>query len=150
MASGEDKMCWILVKKKGFKVSGFYQVFLNANVQSFPWRSIWKSKIPSRVAFIVWTAALGKFLTTDNFQKRHVWILDWFYMWKCNEESVDHLLLHCPTATDLWSMMFGLFGVCWVILKTVVELLACWQGRFRHHQNGPSLLDMVYLDIFPS
>ena len=26
-----------------------------------------------------------------------------------------------------------------MILKTVVELLACWQGRFRHHQNGPSL-----------
>lgn len=69
-------------------------------------------------------------------KKRHDWILDWFNMCKCNEESIDHLLLHCPTATDLWSMMFGLFGVCWVILKTVVELLACWQGRFHHHQNG--------------
>lgn len=50
--SGEDKICWIVAKKKGFEVSGYYQVLLNANDQSFPWKSIWKSKIPFRVAFL--------------------------------------------------------------------------------------------------
>ena len=46
-------------------------------------------------------------------------------------------------------MVFGLFGVCWVMLKNVVELLACWPGRFCHHQNGnlgmvaPALFDVV-------
>ena len=33
-------------------------------------------------------------------------------------------------------MVLGLFGVCWVMLKTVVELLACLPGHFRHHWNG--------------
>ena len=33
-------------------------------------------------------------------------------------------------------MVFGLFGVCWVMPMFVVELFACWQGRFGCHRNG--------------
>ena len=33
-------------------------------------------------------------------------------------------------------MVFGLFGVCWVMPMSVVELFACWQGRFGRHRNG--------------
>ena len=33
-------------------------------------------------------------------------------------------------------MVFGLFGVCSVMPMSVVELLACWQGRFGRHRNG--------------
>ena len=43
-------------------------------------------------------------------------------MCKRNGESIDHLLSHCPLAFDLWSMVFTLFGIHWVMPKTVVEL----------------------------
>ena len=33
-------------------------------------------------------------------------------------------------------MIFGLFGVCWVMPMSVVGLFACWQGRFGRHRNG--------------
>jgi len=29
---------------------------------------------------------------------------------------------------DLWSMILGLYAVSWVMPKSVVGLLACWQG----------------------
>ena len=90
----------------------------------------------SRVAFFVWTTALGKCLTIDNLRKRKVCILVWCYMCKCNSETVDHLCLHCPVALELWDMVFGLFGVCWVMPMSVVGLFACWQGRFGRHRNG--------------
>ena len=32
-------------------------------------------------------------------------------------------------------MVLGLFGVCWVMPKIVVELLACWLGCFQRHWN---------------
>ena len=57
-------------------------------------------------------------------------------MCKCNGESVDHLFLHYPVAMDMWAMVFGLFGVSWVMPQSVVGLLACWQGRFGCHWNG--------------
>ena len=54
-----------------------------------------------------------------------MWILDWCYMCDSNGESVDYLLLYCSIAFKLWSMVFALFGIYWVMPKTVVELLAC-------------------------
>ena len=54
-------------------------------------------------------------------------------MCKCNDESVDHLFIHCPVVMDLWSMVLGLFGVSWVMPQLVVGLLACWQGWFSRH-----------------
>jgi hypothetical protein len=40
-----------------------------------------------------------------------------------NRESIDHLLLHCEVACDLWSYILVLFGVEWVMPRTVLELL---------------------------
>ena len=63
-------------------------------------------------------------------------ILDWCCMCKRNGESVDHLLILCSIAFDLWSMMFTLFGIHWVMPKTMVDLLACWQGKLGRHRNS--------------
>ena len=57
-------------------------------------------------------------------------------MCKRNGESIDHLFLHCPFASDLWFMVLGLFGVSWVMPHTVLGLLWCWQGNFGRHRNG--------------
>ena len=42
--------------------------------------------------------------------------MDWCYMCKSEEESVAHSFLHCDFARQLWSLVFSLFGVNWVIL----------------------------------
>ena len=131
----EDKMSWTQDRNKGFLVNDFYNLLVGSNDFCFLWKRIYKQKIPSWVAFFVWIVALGKCLIIDNLRKRKVWILDWCYMCKCNGELVDHLFLHCPIAMDLWSMILGLFGVSWVMPKSVVGI-ACWQGWFGHHQNG--------------
>ena len=50
---GEDKMCWLPSKDKGFMVNDYYRILVGSTIYGFPWRSIWKQKIPSRVAFFV-------------------------------------------------------------------------------------------------
>ena len=66
---GEDKRCWLPYKSKGFTVNAYYHLLVGHSEQFFPWKSFWKQKIPSRVAFFVWTAVLGKCLTIDNLRK---------------------------------------------------------------------------------
>ena len=133
---GEDKICWMPAKKRGFEVSSYYEVLIGSGDQSFPWKSIQKSKVPFKVALFVWIAALGKILTIDNLRLLKIWILDWCFMCKSNGELVDHLLIHCSIAMELWAMVFSLFGIHWVMPKMVVDLLACWQGNFGQHRNG--------------
>ena len=83
-----------------------------------------KVTICPRVAFFSWSASLGKILTTDNLHKRRVLVLDWCYMCKKCGESVDHLLLHCTIACEMWSLVFCLFGIHWVMPQKVLSCLS--------------------------
>jgi hypothetical protein len=42
---------------------------------------------------------------------------------------IDHLLLHCEVARDLWSSIYNLFGVVWVIPRRVINLLNSWRSQ---------------------
>ena len=46
-------------------------------------------------------------------------------MLKRDGETIDHLLLHCLFARELWNMVFSLFGVHLAMLKGVIDMLAC-------------------------
>ena len=112
---------------------------------------MWRSKVPPRVAFFSWTAPLGKILTTENLWYKGVAVVDWCYMFKKSGESVNHLLLHYPIAYDLWSMVWALFGLQWVMPHGVFDLFSSWQGSFGGRRiidlwrAVPPLCPMVYL-----
>jgi hypothetical protein len=56
-------------------------------------------------------------------------------MCRVDEETIDHLFLHCKVANELWDTVLSLFGMHWVMPRRVVDLLDCWQGRLGWHQN---------------
>jgi hypothetical protein len=121
-----DRLYWSPSKKGVFEVKSFYKILSNTATEMFPWKSIWRSKVPSRVAFFGWNAVLGRILTHDNLRKRSIVIVEWCCMCKKNGESVDHLLIHCEVATRIWHYMFTLFGIEWVMPQKVLDLFACW------------------------
>jgi hypothetical protein len=51
-------------------------------------------------------------------------------MCKQSRETVEHLLLLCLVARELW-----LDTVSWVMPKTVNQMLTSWQGRFNNHMT---------------
>ena len=106
-----------------------------SNNTRFPWKLVWHSKVPPRVAIFSWAASLGKILSTNNLWKSGIIVLDWCCMCKRCGESVDHLLLHCPIDYELWTMVFCLFGLQWVMPKRVIDLFTAWQRFFGRHRN---------------
>jgi hypothetical protein len=124
-----DKICWIPSKKKTFEMNSYYKVRANSEPVDGPWKIIWKSKIPLRVAFFVWTAVLGKILTIDNLRKKNIIVTEWCCMCKKSGESIDHLLLHCETASKIWNMVCQLFGVMWAMPGRLKECLGSWRGQ---------------------
>jgi hypothetical protein len=131
---GEDRLSWRSRPSKGFTVKTFYHCLCPLS-GSFPWKFIWKAKVPPRIAFFSWTAALGKLLTIDNLRKRNLIIVDWCCLCKQSGESVDHLLLHCSMASELWSMVFGLYGLSWVMPSQVLHLWTGWQVSLCDSRN---------------
>jgi hypothetical protein len=50
-------------------------------------------------------------------------------MCKKRGESINHLLLHCEVAMEVWNMVFQLFGVMWVMLGRLNDCLGSWRGQ---------------------
>ena len=77
---GHEKLCWKLTKNKCFKVSEYYLSLFSTPDNLFSWKPVWRSRIPPRVAFFSWIAALGKILTLDRLWNKDVPVMDWCYM----------------------------------------------------------------------
>jgi hypothetical protein len=123
---GEDKLWWVPSSKGVFEVSSFYRVLSSHGSLCFPWKGIWRTKAPPRVAFFAWTAARSKILTIDNLRRRGMIVVNRCWLCESDRESVDHLLLHCGVANALWNVVFSRLGLCWVMPSSVRELFACW------------------------
>jgi hypothetical protein len=126
-----DKLVWNPSKKSLFEVKTFYEELIRKDCPSFlsfTWKNIWRVKVPTRVAFFVWSAALGKILTRDNLGKRNVIVIEWCCLCKKSGESIDHLLFHYEVTQDILSYILILFGVEWIIPQTALELLKSWRA----------------------
>ena len=49
-------------------------------------------------------------------------MVDRYCMCKTNEESVDHLLLHCDLVSTIWSVFFSRVGMSLVMPGRVVDM----------------------------
>ena len=54
----------------GFHCRSYYKILYSTIQSSFPWMSLWKSKVSMKVSFFLWIVALGRILTTNNLWKR--------------------------------------------------------------------------------
>lgn len=72
----------------------------------------------------------------DDLRKRSIILEDWCCMCKCSSELVDHLLIHCSVARELWSFILLAFGVVWVMPHRLVNALFWWKGLLGHHRSS--------------
>ena len=95
------------------EVCGYYRLLMTNISMPFPWKIIQRTKVPQLLLELLSFSrcTLGKILTIDYLQ-RHIIVVDWCYMCKCNGETMDHLLLHFPIATDYGFGFFEFTGLC--------------------------------------
>lgn len=94
--------------------------------QLFPAKHVWKTKAQSRIAFFVWEPGRECILTIDTLMKKGKEGVNRCYLCKKAAETCNHLLLWCPVACSLWSMVYGLFGISCVIVGSVKDEIWAW------------------------
>ena len=122
-----DSLCWSLNGSGKFDTRSFYHKIRNVTPPNFPWKGIWKVKVPKRVEFFTWTVAHGQILILDNLMLCGHPLANLCYMCCCNEESMDHFLIFCPLAHSMWMHMIQLFGIDWVMLGCLMWTI--WTER---------------------
>ena len=132
-SEGDDTLTWKFTKTGVFNVCSYYKLLPGPLTEVFPWKCIWCAKVPKRVSFFLWTAARDGILTIDNLVKRGQSLVNRCCLCCCDGEIVDHFLLHCKLSHALWSAIFEVFRIHWVMPKTVCSLLFAWRNWFGKH-----------------
>ena len=118
-----DRLTWKLTKNGDFTIHSYYHKLLGSSSAVFPQKGIWKVKAPCCVSFFFWIVAWDRILTGDNLRLRGYDFVYWRIMCRCCSEIVDHLLLHCGKAYQLWCFVFRTFGISWVPLRCKIVYL---------------------------
>lgn len=63
-------------------------------------------------------------------------------MCKREVETCNHLLLFFPAAQEIWTMIFSLLGVNWVMAGSVREELSAWE-RLRKKKKVTRLIPLI-------
>ncbi|RVW78924.1 putative ribonuclease H protein [Vitis vinifera] len=124
----EDRMRWKVTSNGSFSVKSLYNDLSSRRAGLFPHGLIWNPSVPSKVCFFAWEASWGKVLTMDQLKKRGWAVANRCFLCCEEEESIDHILIHCSKARVLWELLFALFGVCWVLPSSARETLIEWRG----------------------
>lgn len=70
--AGEDVLRWQGNSNGDFKVNAAYRMMNQSKQQidKWPWKHIWRTNIPHKVACLVWLLAKEAVLTRDNLMRR--------------------------------------------------------------------------------
>lgn len=138
---------WKLEKKGRFTVKPFCNFLVNRNgsgENDFPAKQIWKVKAPPCVAFFAWDAGRESILTIDKLKRRGNTFMSGCFLCKRAEENSNHILLWCLVAYSLWTMVYGILGINWVIAGNVKNELWAWEGLSR----GRKIVKLISQTIF--
>ena len=84
--------------------------------------------MPPKIEFFVWEATWGKVLTLDQLKCRGRAFANGCFLCEEDEETIDHLLIHCKRAKMLWNLFLLVVGTSWVFPCSVLHTLLAWQG----------------------
>ena len=126
----EDRVIWTASKDGVFSVRSLYSMMEPGGLSLFPSERIWRARVPPKVAFFAWEASWGKVLTHEQLQRRGFSLANRCFLCLSEEETVDHLLLHCIKTRVLWNLLFSLFGISWTLSCSVKATLLGWNGGF--------------------
>ena len=94
----------------------------------FPVCPVWNAVIPSKISFFTWEASRGKVMTLEQLKRHGRYLVNKCCLCEEDEETIDHLLIHCNTARMHCVLFLTIVGTTWVFPHSVRHTLLAWQG----------------------
>ena len=97
-----DEFIWKATLAVEFSVKSTYKLMFEKNLEPNDWGNVWFNHLILKNNIFWWTTIHGKIVTIDNLIKRGFQISNRCYMCKREEESINHLFLHCRFSFKVW------------------------------------------------
>ena len=102
LPQGNDVIVWPLDPKGSFSVKSFCSTQVEVtSCWDGAAKAIWNSKVSTKACFFAWVASKGKIHTEDKLKRRNFSGPSRCSLCLEEEESVNHLLVHCRWVSSL-------------------------------------------------
>jgi len=129
---GDDMILWPHDSKRKFTIKSFYREVCEASsIINFPADAIRRSKALIEACFLAWAATKGKVPTEEMLKQRNFKLASRCPMCLQEEQSVNHLFIHCMCVSGLWHLSFSLLAVNWVQPLTIKSVLTTWTRKMK-------------------
>ncbi|WVZ83247.1 hypothetical protein U9M48_030415 [Paspalum notatum var. saurae] len=107
---------------------------------------IWRAKVPPKVKFFAWLAAQNRCWTADRRRRHGLQDDDRCALCDQDQENINHLLLQCVFAREVWFRALRVLSWEAVVPSTSALLMEWWSvSRRRVHQDHRPTFDAVVL-----
>ncbi|RVW70045.1 hypothetical protein CK203_059033 [Vitis vinifera] len=130
ISSEEDSVFWKGGGSGIFGVKDTYILMVAPMTSLSRRRTFGWIRLQPKLLFFAWEATWRKIFTLDSLKKRGWQLPNRCFLCGCEEETVNHILLHCTVVRVLWEIILALFGVPWVFPKTVDPFVGKKRKRF--------------------
>ncbi|XP_071704494.1 uncharacterized protein [Rutidosis leptorrhynchoides] len=126
-------MSWVTTVVGSYSVSEGVRLLVNESIVSIPeWANlIWYNPIPSKVLIFHWLAIRNSIPVKDILFQRGIiqegQNISCFWCFN-STETVNHLLLHCPWASLIWSDIMFWWNIRWVMPSSLVSFIQAWSS----------------------
>ncbi|KAF9624334.1 hypothetical protein IFM89_009617 [Coptis chinensis] len=110
-SSKEDSRVWMASTTGKFIVVAAHEAIRTKAPQPAWSEFIWSSKVLPRTQGIVWKLAHGVARTNNQLQKRKTHLASRCCLCRNQEETLDHVLFHCPFAKRVWKYAQQIFHI---------------------------------------
>lgn len=87
------------------------------------WGKVWNIIRIPKVNMFFWLAIHNGILTIDNLAQRGFMFPNRCELYQKEEESVDHLFIHCSFTWEIWSKFWGKWKFDWVMHNSLKETI---------------------------
>ncbi|XP_071707932.1 receptor-like protein EIX2 [Rutidosis leptorrhynchoides] len=127
----QDQVTWMSEPCDSYSVADAVRIILQSNnIPSPIWpKVIWRNNVPSKVMIFHWLAIKQSIPVRVVLSQRHILPsnISKVCIWCLNEdETVDHLLLHCTWSFKIWAELFRWWNIRWVIPRSIEEFSFDW------------------------
>ena len=109
-----------------FDIRLMYRKLAHSLPTAFPFQSIWNPIVP--LGLFVWEAPWGKVLTLDQLKRKGIPLANKCFFCEEDEETIDHLLIHCSRAKMFVGSFLAIVDSNWVFPQMVRQSLLAWLG----------------------
>jgi len=133
----EDNHIWQFSPLGRYSSKSAYEALFIGAIQFRPWERIWKSWAPGKCKFFMWLVAHDRCWTADRLARKGLPHPEYCLLCDQEEETINHLLLHCVFARQVWFCVLQGLGLQVLAPQPDENSLDDWWENVINRVDGP-------------